>query len=374
MNNRMQQWMSEKPQFSNDGTQLRGFMEGDIILFNFVANGDDGDVFLKAFRAHAFQVPSRNGGRPNTANRYCPIQNGEQGVPCVYCQQGHSQMKERMNMWLYVQAYLHAQLPQPRQGEAPMQLPAMEYQGRYYYVEQRNKFQLWETSAWKDSPWNDINKLAEVYRGLHNFTGEMTVVGKELSRRFKIIALPNTAGLPPEIYEKAKQECTPIRQLLQNDLLNPIQINPAAVAQPQQVAGNVWGMPAAAPVMAAPPVVPFALPGQPAIPSFAPGAVAPTPEPVTVPTFSVPGFTPPATVIPTVSPTPEQPAEQQVPVTPTMPTFAPPPPPAPVEAAPTVATVVEQPVVATPLPQMPTAPVVPPATAEDNKRPLQSLF
>lgn len=264
MNEKMTQWMNEKPGFGS-GDEYRP-MTGDVVIFNFISSGNDGDQFFKIYKAHIFDTFSNSGKRYPT-QRYCPVQTGDVGVECPYCQQGHTVIKERMIMWWYVHRIYHSQLPKDKQ------LPVVLYENRQYFDEQINGFRRWEASAWRDSPWRDIVKLYEMNKGLHNFVGQLEVIGEQLARRYKVYALPNTPSLPPEIYEKAKAECLPLPQFLKEGLSTPIQIAPAqAQNAPQQPVG--FGQP----VQAAQPI---------GFGGIAASNVAPTPvSPIAFPTFT----------------------------------------------------------------------------------------
>lgn len=227
MNQRMQTWLNEKNQWSGIGNELSP-KSRDLVLFQFVANGDDGDRYIKAYRTHAIDAKSKN-GKDYTTHRYCPIQSGEVDKPCTYCQQGHTTMKERFSVWLYVDSHFHAQ------PMADKPLPQVNYNNTLVFQEKIDGFRIWHTSAWRESPWGDINKLYDLYKGLHNFTAELSVVGAERETRYKVYPLPNSPSLPKEIYERASEECESIGKLLEAQLGSSVTINSA----PQQSLGNV---------------------------------------------------------------------------------------------------------------------------------------
>lgn len=281
----MAQWQAEKPSYDSN-SRLAGFNHGDLVLFQFAANGDDGDSLIKAYRAHAFPIVTAKGR--NTTFRYCPRAND--GGDCTYCAQGHTEIKERMAMWMYVYNFLHTQMPTDKN------YPLTPFEGANYFNEEVLGFRLWQGSAWKESPWLDINKLFEMYKGLHNFVCQLQITGRDLGRRYKVFAMPNSGALPPELYERAKQECGSIREMLINEMASPVTVNPAA--------GTVAAVmqPMGLPPMAAPiqinSVQPVTLPGVQAtappplaIPSIAaPTVSAPTglPEPIVTPQAEVP--------------------------------------------------------------------------------------
>lgn len=292
MSARMNQWMNEKPSF--DGGRSLRFQKNDVIFFQFVASGQDGDQFIKVYRSHIIDI-IRN-GQPSSVQKYCPIQSGEGGVECPYCNQGHTNIKERMSIWMYVMEILHETMPE---GKSLQQVP---FENRTYFREEVNDFKLWETSAWKESIWVDILKSDQIYKGLHNFTAQLLVTGEQLGRRFKLYAMPNTATVTAEIYEAAKTNCEPIPSTLKAQMASPVMLNPAASqavanqTQPNTAPAAIaaWTPPGAAPV----PTKAWSPPGAIAAPTSAytpPGTVT-APPPAAVVTAPPPPPTPAPTV------------------------------------------------------------------------------
>lgn len=293
MNQVMQTWLNEKPSGNfGDPNELR-IQTGDAVLLQFVANGDDGDKFIKIYRSHVEGRVTSTGKRFNQT-RYCPIQTQERDVPCDWCAAGKDVVKERMSMWFYVLHHFHAVMPKDKQ------FPGVNYQGKNYYDEEVNAFKVWHSSAWKDSPWQAILKLYEIYHGLHNFTGQLEMTGSGTATRYSVIALPNTPALSPELYERAKTECEPILDILHKELtVTPTQANPQ---QPQTIQQQQ------APSNDNIAFTPFAAPGS-SMPVFS------------VPTVGLSTNTEPAPTMPTltpVEPSPQaenRPEEQPVAVT-----------------------------------------------------------
>lgn len=292
----MGQWMNEKPSGAFDTTALR-LNAGDLAFGQFVANGDEGPNWFLGYRAHVFPQVGSKGGRFN-AVRFCPVRSGADGE-CAYCQMGHTDVKERMNMWFYIFYILRAQQPTLREGQQP--LPQVVYEQRYMFMQEVNGFMRWENSAWKDSPWTDIMSLNTAYHGLHNFTFQLSAHGEGINRRYKIMALPNTQGITPEKYQEAIGTLETIPDILRKDLNVPVAWSPQ-----QQQAPTMQPMPPA--MQAAPtlanvmvPAAPFQVPGAPpvsvptapALPTLnnTPVATAPTPTSVAAP---APPAAPPA--------------------------------------------------------------------------------
>lgn len=227
MNERRNQYLSEKSSSYEDfGKNLR-FLKDDLIVFQFVANGDEGDKFIKVYRSHIIPIQ----GRDYPDHRYCPQQSGEPDIECPLCAQGHTDIKERMSMWFYVYNILHQTMPKDKQ------YPVAPYEGRNWFNEEVNDFKIWHASAWRDSPWADIIKNAEIYKGLHNFTANLVVVGEKLTRRFKFYALPNSAIVTPELYARAQEECEPIPGMLRAQVSSAVQLNPQPAQPPAGAIG-----------------------------------------------------------------------------------------------------------------------------------------
>lgn len=238
MNARMQQWMGEKPSF-DFGNELR-LNKGDIVIFQFIANGDDGDRFIKPYRSHVLNAKSKAGKDYNT-HRYCPVKSGESDLECSYCQQGLTDIKERFSMWMWVSNIFRATMP------VEQQLKQVQWENAFFFNEEINNFRIWHTSAWRESPWADINTLYGMYKGLHNFTAQIKTVGDGRDRRYKLYAIPNTAGLPQETYTKAMDECQPIPEILHSQLASLVAVNPQVSNEQPGVGQNI--------------VEPFNLPG-----------------------------------------------------------------------------------------------------------------
>lgn len=278
MNQRREQWMNEQPQYGG-GNELY-LNEGDTVLFLF-ASDDGTDDLIKHYFSHAYEGRSKS-GKPMDILRYCPIKSGETDIACPHCVSGNTKFKERMSMWLYVTNILHSQMPKDKQ------FPQVNYNGKYYFNEEVNDFRIWNTSAWRESPWSDICTQADLYKGLHNFTAVIEVTGRDLTKRFKFYPIPNSAGIPPELYERAKTECQKITDRLRLEINQAVQVNPQ-MQQPQPTIGNAL-MSFATPNQN-PQVAPFSPPGQ-SIP------------PLTLPSLGVSSQPAPALSVPTLGATP----------------------------------------------------------------------
>lgn len=344
MSQRREAWLNEKPGFSG-GNELR-LRTGDEVYAHFVSsagsNNDDGDRFIKLYRAHSFDVIGSNGKRSNPV-RYCMIQNGD-APECAYCQMGHDNIKERMSMWFYVYFISHRTMPAntPPEKMLPM---FQDSDGIMKYKEDVNDFRVWHSSAWRESPWADIVKLADMYKGLNNFVAQIGASGEGMQRRYKLWAMPEPRPFGPEGYAKA-QELTPIPQLLKEQLASTVAWNPQA-AQPQAMqqqvqqpqANNIIPFNPVSAFGATTPAAPAATPAFAFQAPAAPQATAPPPVPA-----------------PVAPPAPPAPVEEPATEAPTPPWVEP-------EAEAPAAPVAEQP-----------APTPPAPVAPAGNAPLKKLF
>ena len=277
MNARREQWMAEQPQWGG-GNELY-LNEGDTVLFFFASN-DGTDDLIKHYWSHAYDGRTKS-GRPMDILRYCPVKDGLD-VPCPSCVAGNTKLKERMSMWLWVTNILRAQMPKDKQ------LPQVQYNNQYYFNEEVNDWRIWNTSAWRESPWNDIVKMEGLYKGLHNFTGTIDCIGREMTKRFKFYPIPNSASLPPELYERAKQECQKITERVMLEVNQPVAVNPQA-QQPPTIGNALLGFATANQnPQVTPAPVPFVPPGA-SIPALTlPGLSSSSAASQPAPTLSVP--------------------------------------------------------------------------------------
>lgn len=226
MSLRRDAWMNEKPSFG-DNSNLR-LQRDDLVIFQFVANGNEGNKYIDVYRSHMINTGRKAaGGWDITVPRYCPIHSKDEKVlECPYCVAGNNDIKERMSMYFDVNVILHAFMPPVKEGQQHPNWPQEYYEGKVYWKEDVHAFKLWHTSAWRESPLGDICKLAELYRGLHNFTAQLQVVGELKGRRFKVFAIPNSPSLPAERYAAAEAELTIIPDILRSEMATPVSSNP----------------------------------------------------------------------------------------------------------------------------------------------------
>jgi len=203
MQDRQAKWDREKPEGSG-GNELYP-RNGDIIYGYVLWAGEADDPFLELYWAHEVPSPQPGGFAKNVC---CPVQNEfEPNARCQHCIDG-AKLKRRMTMWWYVDQILHSFL---KQGE---QYPLVQYQGKPYYQQIVNDFRLWNASAWRESPWHDIEILVGQIGSLRNMAVQMTAGGEGKDRRYKIHVVPNTPALGEEIVKAAFEKCRPVMDIL----------------------------------------------------------------------------------------------------------------------------------------------------------------
>lgn len=226
---RQQEWEQKRPANGGGGDNLY-LKNGDIVFAHFLSSGEDDDPFMEVYYAH--EIPPQAAGGFGTF-KYCPVESGhDDNYACAYCAQDGFKLKKRMMIYFHVQRILHISV---KDG---VQLPTMDYMGRTYYVRDMNRALLWETSAWNESPLNDILFLAMSMTGPDGRTSLrqqqiiLVATGDNLVRRYKIYPYQGTAPLPDELVAKAKQTVKPVIQLLRESLATPAtQPNPVASVQ-----------------------------------------------------------------------------------------------------------------------------------------------
>lgn len=200
-----------KEKYRSFSSEFLRFREGDVLLFYFCGDGEPGDPFFEVYMAHEIPAPE---GQQGKRYWYCPVLSNHQVPQNYQCQWCNSKVKSkrRMGMWMYVQAILHTS---QMQGE---NFPQVNWKGINYFQEDINDFKRWDTSAWDESPLEDIFMVHMQFGSLRTQRSIMTVTGKDLKRRYKIAGEPNTAPLPPTHIQAAQEQCEPIMQILMKKL------------------------------------------------------------------------------------------------------------------------------------------------------------
>lgn len=173
---------------SGGGTDQLWLKNGDLAFVHFLSTGDDNDPYIEVYLAH--EIPAtEQGGYP--MRRYCPVESGhDPGYDCEYCKGSETyKLKERMIMWFWVYDILHVQLRNPEE-----QLPIVEYQGRNYYRREVNRPLMWEDSAWRESPLDEIIFMGAQFGNLRNKQMILSRKGDGFQTRYKFY--PNYESEP----------------------------------------------------------------------------------------------------------------------------------------------------------------------------------
>ena len=266
MQDRQAKWDREKPE-GTGGNELYA-RNGDIVYGYVLWAGEAQDPFLELYWAHEMPSP-QPGGFP----KYfcCPVQNEfEPNARCQYCIDG-LKLKRRMTMWWYVDQILHSFL---KQGE---QYPLVQFQGRPYYQQIVQDFRLWNASAWRESPWHDIEILVGQIGSLRNMAVQMTVAGEGKDKRHKIHVVPNTPALDDILVKAAFEKCRPVMDILSQQweqVPTEQRVLPpeATLTSPTPAAPVTF----VAPLPGAPPVAPPSVVGSPLPPAVGSTAVPPS--------------------------------------------------------------------------------------------------
>lgn len=237
--NKQQQWQARQPVINPHNLFMK---QGDLMFGWFIATGEPNDPYFEVFSVHeqASQNPKE------FAKQYlCPIDSAfDMNFPCSFCKDGQ-RTKRRMAMWFYVVAILHANPPQPRQNQNNQpaeQLPQVQYNNRIYWQRVINGPKFWNTSAWKDSPLDDIIFMGQQQGNLRANQIQLACLGEGIERRYKLWTMQGAGPIDPGILQKCISEIKPVRTLLMETML-PVQVasNPGASVSTFQPTGAVTG-------------------------------------------------------------------------------------------------------------------------------------
>lgn len=239
---------AERQAAQPQGGGINLFMrDDDIVIAHSLYSGADNDPYLEYYIAHDMP-PTTQGGYRSTV--YCPVQSGHnENYSCRMCKDD-VKTKDRFAIWLYVYKILHKTI---KAGEG---LPKETWiDGREYFVRQLDTPKFWDTSAWRESPLDDIHMLAKQLGDLRKTRILLITSGTGMGKRYKFSAEMGTAAIDSAIYAAAVAEIKPVRQMLIESITSvpTVQANVTAAPPP-----NVTMMPppnvtATAPLPTAPP-------------------------------------------------------------------------------------------------------------------------
>ena len=244
---RIEERRQQQTQVSGNGLWFR---DNDMVICHFICTGGENDPYFDTYVAH--EKPASGEGKWPTQT-YCPVESGHDGnYDCPGCREG-LKTKDRMIMWFWVYDILHAVL---KQGES---LPQIMYMNKPYFRREVNGPRIWDTSAWRESPLDDIIMLGNQLGNLQAMRMNLMSTGTGLTKRFKIYGEPNTGSIDPACLAAAQETIRPVVEVLRERLITVATVqNPAMQAQPVPTNGQ--------------PIQPY-IPGGPAnIPAYVPGA------------------------------------------------------------------------------------------------------
>lgn len=186
---------------------------GDVVLFHYPWTGRDGDPFLETFLAHDWPASP---GRQYGDLKFCPVESGyDVNFDCLGCREG-IRTKPRFAQWMYVYNILHKQAPKDET------LPMVEWKGSPYFNRTVNALRFWESSAWKDSPLNEImynvKTLLESGKTAQDVMWVLRAVGDSLDRRYKVAPEIGSGPMAPDIIEAIRPQLQPVFERLMDGI------------------------------------------------------------------------------------------------------------------------------------------------------------
>lgn len=201
---------------------------------------------------------------------------------CPGCDAG-LKTKPRFVMWVYAYICLHQQLKEGELGKYPVQ----QYGGASGYMETINQPRIWDTSAWKDSPFDDIiaqaAQLVSQGKTLHSLMFMTLASGAGKDRRYKAIPVIGSEGLTREQVDEMTRGLEPVDDWLVK------RVTPLSAAT---AAGATTFVPAPGGGYVAAPAVPTAAPPPLALPSVSAPAPAAAVPPLALPSMTAPAPAP----------------------------------------------------------------------------------
>jgi len=165
------------------------FRPEDRAFVHFIWDGrDESSDNFRFYLAHQYEPA---GDRKFGFTRPC-LKDVFGASDCPGCA-AELRLKPRMAIRFYVHGILHTTL---REGEAA-QLPLKTVHNATGYWREINDIRIWDTSAWRDSPFDDILNIAE-QTDLTSLTFQLYASGVEKARRYKVIPIFNSAPLDLE--------------------------------------------------------------------------------------------------------------------------------------------------------------------------------
>jgi len=198
------------------------FRKDDIAIAHHMSHLSPGqdEPYFEVYVVHEY--PATGQGKYPT-KKYCPVESGHDGnYDCAGCRDS-IKTKDQVIMWFWVYNILHANLT-----EKDGQLDQVNWNGKTYFNREVNKPLLWDTSAWRESPLDDILMLAAQLGDLHKTRVNLAASGENLTRRYKHYMEPGSPEFDEDLFEEGKKVITPVIEILRSRLVTmPTQANPA---------------------------------------------------------------------------------------------------------------------------------------------------
>ena len=204
--------------------------ENDLVIAHFLCTGGDNDPLFETYVSHEY--PATGQGKYSTL-KYCPVESGhDENYDCQGCRD-NIKTKDRMIMWFWVYDILHTSL---KQGE---NFPTVMWNNKQYFRREINGPKVWDTSAWRESPLDDILMLGAQLGNLQATRINLMSTGSGLTKRFKLYMEPGTSSIDPTCIATAQDTIRPVIDILKEQLVGvATQANPNAAAQPTGVGGG----------------------------------------------------------------------------------------------------------------------------------------
>src|ERR1700682_2155055 len=167
---------------------------------------------MEYYVGHAYDAIGKKGGR-YTQVVYCPVQSGhDENYDCAGCK-ADDKVKDRFAIWVYVEKILYSSLV----GDEKYP-PEIWVDGNRYFTQTVGKAQLWDTSAWKDSPLEDINMLAKQLGDLRKTRVTIKTVNTGIDKRYKFYPEMGSPAIPDELYRQCVAQIRPVQQVLMESI------------------------------------------------------------------------------------------------------------------------------------------------------------
>ncbi len=243
----------------------------DLVIAHALFTGQDDDPYFDTYVAHE-QPATGQGQYPKLI--YCPVESQhDENYDCQYCKEG-LKTKDRMIMWFWVYDVLHSILKQDEN------FPKIMWNNKTYYRREINGPKLWDQSAWRESPLDDIMMLGAQLGNIQATRVNLLCTGEGLTRRYKFYMEPGSEGLDEATRDQGTAMIRPVVYVLAERLTGvATQANPNTAEAEEGDAEEVPAYQPSKPAAAIPAYQPATKPAAPAA-KAAPKADTKKPTPI----------------------------------------------------------------------------------------------